>query len=241
MKAGRRLWPVVAASLAGIILLCALGVWQVQRLHWKEGLLAAIAQRQSAPAVPLSEALDRASADIEFLKVKARGHYLQGNAKLLIAVYDGSPGWEVITPFVTDDHVLVLVDRGVIPDGLRAEALGAAGDPAGEVAIEGLLSGHRGGRGTFSPDNDVKSSKWYWWDVAAMLAATPVPQGVVAFPAVLHLQPGAASTAFPRPQALAANLANNHMQYAITWFSLALVLAVIAGLYVRGQMKKPGA
>ncbi|MBC8038620.1 MAG: hypothetical protein H7X89_15540, partial [Rhizobiales bacterium] len=58
---------------------------------------------------------------------------------------------------------------------------------------------------------------------------------------VLHVMPVADQNGFPRPAVPRAALANNHLQYAITWFSLALVLAVIAGLVVRGQMKKSGA
>jgi surfeit locus 1 family protein len=178
--------------------------------------------------------------DIEFLKVRATGQFLHDQEKLLIAVYDGNPGWEVVTPLVTTDGTLLLIDRGLIPDGLRDRAKRADGNPEGVVEVTGVIRKHNGGPGLFSPDNDPHANMWFWWDIPAMLAATKttIPLGVE--PYVVQLLP-AEGSGFPKPQAIDAGLRNNHLQYAITWFSLALALAVIAFLYVRGQTKKSGA
>jgi surfeit locus 1 family protein len=242
MNGTRRLWPVIATSVIGIVVLCGLGAWQIERLHWKEKLIAAIASKADAESVGLAEADARAmkGEDIEFLKVSSRGRYIHDREKLMIAVYDGNPGWEVVTPLATMDGTLVLVDRGLIPDDLRDRSKRAAGNPEGDLEVTGIIRKHNGGRGLFSPDNDSRANMWFWWDIPAMLAgaATPSPQGTE--PYVIQLLP-TEDSGFPRPQAIDAGLRNNHLQYAITWFSLAFVLLVIASLYVRGQMKKSGA
>ena len=156
-----------------------------------------------------------------------KGRYRPDASKLLIAVFNGSPGWEVVTPLLSGDY-LILVDRGLVPDAMRGQI-----PSGGEVEVTGVLRSHNGPRGFFSPDNNVAANQWYWWDVPAMLAATPVPPGVRAVPLVLHLTPTAGDFSFPRPQAVTAGLINNHLHYAITWFALALALLVIATLYLR--------
>jgi surfeit locus 1 family protein len=138
---------------------------------------------------------------------------------------------------LTGDNILVLVDRGVLPEGMSD----ATSRPSEIVEVTGLIRTHREGRGPFMPDNDVKSGTWLWWDVPAMLQDMASPPGAEAAAFVLHLTPSTDQTGFPRPLALRSAIPNNHLQYAITWFSLALALAVTAGLFIAGQMKKSGA
>ena len=225
MISKRRNWPVVITAALGIVVLCALGAWQVQRLSWKQDLLSQIEARSQFEPVSLAAALS--ATETEFLKVSVKGRYQPEASKLMIAVFNGSPGWEVVTPLVTADH-LILVDRGLVPDAMRGQTLGG-----GEVEVTGVLRSHDSPRGFFSPDNDPVANQWYWWDVPAMLAATPGVPGVKAVPLVLHLAPTVGDLGFPRPQAVNAGLANNHLQYAITWFALAVALLVIAALYLR--------
>jgi len=83
------------------------------------------------------------------------------------------------------------------------------------------------------PENDPAANLWYWWDVPAMQAASGLAAGAKPFPDVVQLLPSAAAGgAFPRPQEPKANLANNHLGYAITWFGLAATLLGVAGFYV---------
>ena len=243
MSANPRIWPVVVTAVLGIAVLIGLGAWQLERLQWKQALLAEVAARGEAAPVDLAEAARRwaAGENIEFLKVSARGQFRHADEKLLIGVYDGSPGWEVVTPLLTADGMLVLVDRGVVPDDLRTAARRAPGNPAGDVAVTGIIRARAAARGFFSPDNDAKANMWFWWDVPAMLATLPPSPGVKPQAFVLQLLPVAGERSFPRPLAPETGLSNNHLQYAITWFALAVVLAAVASLYVRGQMKKTGA
>lgn len=222
----QRLWPVLAATVIGMAILITLGVWQVQRLQWKEALLAQLAANAAAPPVSLAEAAQR--DDPEFVRVRFTGTYEHAAAKKMIATFERGQGWTVITPAVTADGYAVMVDRGRIPG-----QLGEAFDkPAGDVAIEGVIRTYRNGQAMFDPENDPKANIWYWWDVPAMLAASGLPEGLKPYPYVVQLLPSAAAAPFPRPDEPKANLANNHLGYALTWFGLAATLLAVAGFYV---------
>ncbi|MFN4142200.1 SURF1 family protein [Aestuariivirga sp.] len=225
-----RLWPFLLASLIGIAILVGLGFWQVQRLQWKEGLLAQLAANAAAPPVDLAtaEGLAAQGRDPEFVRVKFRGSYRHDAWKKMIATYEGGQGWTIITPAVSEDGHAVIVDRGRLP-GQRLENFER---PEGEVEIEGVIRTYRGGQGYFDPANDAAANLWYWWDVPAMLAASQLPPGLTPFPFVVQLLPASTAAEFPRPQEPQANLANNHLGYAITWFGLAATLAAVAGFYV---------
>ncbi len=106
---------------AGLALLIGLGVWQLQRLEWKEGLIAKIEARVHAPPVTLKEAVARARAgeDISYLRVKTEGRFDHGKERYVYAVTDEGVGWHVITPLATPDGEVVLIDRGIVPDAAQ--------------------------------------------------------------------------------------------------------------------------
>jgi surfeit locus 1 family protein len=229
-------WGAIAASVAGIAILATLGVWQVQRLQWKEALIAEIESRSAAPPVSLAEAIARAdrNEDIDFLNVEEKGAFDPGRSLFMIGSAGGEPGWTVIAPFVSDDGAIVLVDRGVIRARERDGYSGRAGrEPA---VLKGQASWHADSRNLFTPDNDAAGNNWYWWDIPAMLGAIAVPADAKVAAFAIHATPGGESAGGPKPQPLAANLRNNHLGYAITWFGLAAALAVIAFIFIRRRM-----
>jgi len=109
------LWQIGKALilLAVLVILVGLGTWQVQRLHWKEGLLADIAARKDAPAVPLSaiEAMAASGGDIEYRVVTTTGHYLNNKERDFLATYAEEPGFHIYTPLQLDDGRFVFVNR----------------------------------------------------------------------------------------------------------------------------------
>ncbi len=225
------------AAVLGIVVLCGLGAWQLQRLQWKEALLADIAGKLARPAIPFTSVPPGNAAD--FTKVTAAGTYLPGESRFVMATSEGGAGWQVVTPLVMDNNHVLLVDRGTIPDKdlpvFRSE------NPAGPVEITGILRLRRDGPGAFTPANDVSGNRWYWWDVPAMLASIELPQGANPVAVVIQLLPDPSGPPLPKPRPPSANLANNHLGYALTWFGFAAILAVIAMLFIRQQMNKSGA
>jgi surfeit locus 1 family protein len=237
MKGETRIWPILVWAVIGIAILCGLGVWQIFRLAEKETLLARIAARQTAQPMTLSEALQRGEKDddIEFAHVKSRGTFDHAHERQKLTVFEGEPGWEIITPFTSDEGVVALVDRGAVPDNLRDSA--KRPESPGPVEIQGVVRAHGAAQGYFDPPNDVENNRWYWWDIPAMLASVAIPADAKVAPFILQALPAGDLKAFPRASAPQAGLRNNHLQYAVTWFSLALVLAVIAFLFVRKMVR----
>ena len=238
MTAGERtprIWPVLLATLIGTAILVTLGIWQVQRLQWKEALLAQLAANAAAAPIDLAAAVQMAAQgrDMEFVRVKFPGTYNHERWKKMIATYQGGQGWTVITPAQSADGFAVIVDRGRIPGQLTE-----FDRPEGTVEIDGVIRTYPRGRAMFDPENDDTANLWYWWDVPAMLAASGLPEGLKPFPYVVQLLPAAATGAFPAPEEPQARLANNHLGYAITWFGLALTLLVVAGVYVLDIVRK---
>jgi surfeit locus 1 family protein len=231
-----RLWPVLLATLAGFVILIWLGVWQVQRLHWKEGLIAQLAASAAAPPLDITQAAGLAAQgrDPEYVRVKFTGTYKNDAWKKMISTYEGGQGWTIITPAITPDGWAVIVDRGRIP-GQRLENFDV---PLGPVEIEGVIRTYPRGQAMFDPENNPAANLWYWWDVPGMLAASALPAGLKPFPYVVQLLPAAATGAFPRPPEPQANLVNNHLGYAITWFGLAATLLGVAGVYVYEMRKQ---
>lgn len=231
-----RIWPVVIATLVGLAILLWLGSWQVQRLHWKEALLAQLAANAAAEPVDLKTAfnMSRAGSNVEFVRVKFTGTYANADWKKMIATYEGGQGWIIITPAVSDDGWAVIVDRGRLP-GQRLDHFDQLEGPQ---EIEGVIRTYPHGQGYFDPQNDPKANLWYWWDVKGMLAASSLPPDLRPFPYVVQLLPSGSAAEFPRPEEPKADLANNHLGYAITWFGLALTLLGVAGFYIHDLRKR---
>src|SRR3990170_5453404 len=232
-----RIWPVMLWAGVGFAVLIALGTWQLFRLAEKQAQRAEIAERAKAAPVTLSEALARRAkdSDIEFVAVKARGVFDHGSERHKLATFEGSPGWQIITPFRSDEGIVALVDRGVVPADLK-DAAKRPENPA-PVELNVVVRAHGHERGFFDPDNDADGNFWYWWDVPAMLSSVAIAPDMQVAPFILQELPGSDPNRFPRAASPEAQLRNNHLQYALTWFALALTLLVIAGLFIRKQRK----
>jgi surfeit locus 1 family protein len=227
---------VVAAAI-GCVVLIGLGVWQLHRLQWKEALIADVNARLSAPPISLGEAIAHPE---EFLRVKTAGRFQNEREMFLLASEVGGAGWRVVTPLASDEGITVLVDRGFVPDDERNPAKRPGSELQGEIAVEGYISRHPSGQGLFTPDNDPARDNWYWWDIPAMLAFAKIDPSSRVAPFILHMLPTTGEAdAVPKPTPPVLNLTNNHLQYALTWFALAIVLAAVTFAYVRGEQRRP--
>jgi surfeit locus 1 family protein len=227
-------WPTVF-SVPAVLLLFGLGAWQLQRLSWKEGLIAERAAALAAPPVPVPQTLAEAQ-HLEFHRVYDTGVFL--NAKELYlgaSVGAGSIGYRVLTPLQEPDGRIVFVDRGYIPADLKDPKKRAAGQIAGTVHILGLLRLPPAGRPNwFLPDNRPDLNYWFWVDLPAMAAADKLA-GRLEHVAPFYIDADAAPNpgGWPAGGVPLPELPNHHLQYALTWFSLAVALIVIYFLYHR--------
>lgn len=216
-------------GLAGVAVLVGLGYWQLDRLAWKETVLAEIGARISAPPGPLPDA--PAPETDRYRPVRVSGNFGTGAVRVLASREQAGPGYRLISPFVAGTR-RVLIDRGFI----GVETLVPA-PPAGTVSLTGNLH-WPDDRFAATPANDIAGNIWYARDIAAMaerLGTEPVL--IVA----RDLAPEDRGVT-PMPVDSAA-IANNHLNYAITWFLLAAVWAAMSGYFLwstRGTRKGAG-
>ncbi len=226
------LWPTLMA-LPAFLVLVGLGSWQVQRLMWKTDLIAFREAQLAAPAMPLPADLsDPAALDaFDYRRVTSSGAFAHEREIYLAASRRGAVGFRVITPLRRGDGRTVLVRRGWVPAEARDRAVRAEGLVAGVVTVEGVLR-TRGRRGWFTPDNDVARNYWFWLDLPAMAAYAG--EGVP--PLVIEAGPAPNPGGLPIGREYRVGLTNDHLPYAITWYALAVALAVI---YVLSQRRPP--
>jgi surfeit locus 1 family protein len=209
-----------------VVLVCAaLGVWQLQRLEWKRGLIAQREAALTAAAVapPLTFAAARA---VEFHPVFDTGVFLHDKEIRLNAIGpQGGAGFDVLTPLQEAGGRIVFVDRGFVPTELKDPAKRAAGQPGGNVRVAGLLRLAPDQKPNwFVPDNRPDRGDWFWVDLAAMGRAAGLAN-VAPFYIDADATPNPGG--WPKGGVTPLALPNHHLQYAITWFSLAAAAIVI--------------
>jgi len=227
-----RLAPTLTA--VPIVLLClGLGVWQVQRLHWKLGLIAAREAGLEASPVPPPVSL-AAARPLEYHRVAITGTFDNDKEIYLHAISEsGRLGYQILTPLREASGQVVFIDRGFVPTALRDPARRAAGQLSGVVHVLGILRLPPDGRPNwFLPDNNAKLDHWFWVDLPAMTAATGLPADRVA-PYYLDADKTPNPGGWPLGGIALPELPNHHLQYAITWFALAVAMVVIYVIYHR--------
>ena len=234
----RSLLLLTVLSTGALAFLIGLGVWQLERLQWKEGLIAEIEARTHAEPVSLKEVVARARAgeDVSYLRLRVEGKFDNGKERYLFAVSDGAPGWHVITPLTTPDGDAVLVDRGFVPDAFRDPAKRPQGELSDTVNVTGLARPPET-QGLFIPDNEVEKNRWFWRDLKTMTLSMFGDSGKDVAPFFVEAERSGVPGGWPLGGQTRVDLPNNHLQYAITWFAIALCLVVIYVVYVRGRLK----
>jgi surfeit locus 1 family protein len=230
-----------ALALAALAVLIGLGVWQLERLQWKEGLIAEIEARSTGAPITIAEALAiaRQGRDPDYYRVRVEGRFHHDKERYLFAqsLADGTPGWHVITPLETTGGDMVLIDRGFVPDVLKEASSRASGQVEGVVTVTGIVRSPEI-QGSFVPDNEREANRWFWRDLGAM-ARSMFPEGTVEMaPFFFDAEKSDVPGGWPEGGQTRLELPNNHLQYAITWFLLALCLLVIYAVYVRGLYRR---
>ncbi|EJZ20520.1 SURF1 family protein [Rhizobium sp. Pop5] len=232
--APRRRLPVATGILVLIALaiLLSLGTWQVQRLYWKEGLLADIAARQVAAPVPLAdiEAMAAASGDIEYRKVTATGRYVNNKERHFFATWRGQTGFYVYTPLELADGRYLFVNRGFVPYENKEPEMRMQGQLTDQQTVTGLARSKLAGKPSWVvPDNDVAKNIFYWKDLDVMAESVGLDKArVIPFFVDADATPNPAG--LPIGGVTQVDLPNDHLQYAFTWYGLAAVLVVVVAI-----------
>jgi surfeit locus 1 family protein len=219
-------WPTLV-SLPILVLSLSLGVWQMERREWKRDILDRIAANQAAAPMTLDQLLSGAPLRHEYGRVKISGTFEHGHEFFLAArSLKNKVGLQVIVPLKTEDGRIVLFDRGWVPD--RAAATQAAAQPSGRVELTGLVRRSQI-RARFAPENVPEKNVWFQADVPLMrqMAGAPPDPKLDTFFLEADATPNPGG--IPVGGQTRLEIPNDHLQYAITWFLIAVALA---GVYL---------
>jgi len=221
--AGRIRKGVIGPIILGVVgtcILLGLSAWQVQRLAWKEGLIADIEARLAASPVSVPDAPDPARD--EFLRVRAEGRIAGPPVHVLTTLRPFGPGFRVIAPVILEDGRRIMADLGFIDE----EEKGAVLPPEGTaLGVTGALFWPEPSGAAGQPEDGLFFSR----------AVGPLAEALAARP-VLVVAESHSLGAVPRPQRLGAGLPNNHRNYAITWGLLAAVWAAMSVIWARRRL-----
>jgi surfeit locus 1 family protein len=221
-------WPTLI-SLPIFAFTLGLGVWQMERREWKRDILDRIAQNQALAPTPLDELLKGDPLRREYGRISLSGTFQHDKEFHLAArSLKNDVGIQVVTPVRTDDGRIVLFDRGWVPSAKKEPAKRAEGQVAGKVELVGIVRRTQVQR-QFAPDNVPDKNVWFHVDVPLMrklAGGAPDPRLDTFFlEADARPNPGG----LPIGGQTRLDIPNDHLQYALTWFGIALALA---GVYL---------
>ncbi|HEV2363212.1 MAG TPA: SURF1 family cytochrome oxidase biogenesis protein [Caulobacteraceae bacterium] len=235
--------PTIVVALAALVLI-GLGAWQLQRLRWKEALLARVAALAHAPPRPIAPVLRAAArgADVAYTRVEATcvPSPRPAPSAYRYAIRDAGTAWRVLTICRLDAGPFdsILLDRGVadVSRGAMTPPPVVRWPEPGEAVgvLEPLGSSPWLGGETMSGGKGVEAIRVL--DRQALRAIAVASGAHAPAPLFLAVEREDPPLAGVTPAALPASIPNNHFGYALTWFGLAIALVwiYVARLATRG-------
>lgn len=222
------------ATLVVFATLLALGSWQLERLSWKNDLIAQVEARAGQPPQPVLPASQWPSVTREvdeYQPVRATGTFDHAKETLIYTVLSDpkgplkGPGFQVLTPLMLPDGSAILVNRGFVPEDRRAPETRRDGQIQGPVTVTGLLRMPEEAS-WFVPANDPAHNAWFRRDPAEIAAARGLAKVA---PFIIDADASANPVGLPQGGETRLSFPNRHLEYALTWYGLAVTLA---GVYV---------
>jgi surfeit locus 1 family protein len=238
------------ATLCAFAVLLSLGTWQLERKAWKEGLIATLQARLSATPQPLPAASSwpsLARADYEFTRVRLNATFLSGlnDTKREARVYTSgsalrddikSPGYFLFAPARLPDGTTVVINRGYVANPHPSAATPPMPLPPGPVDVVGVMRWPERPN-VFNAAYNAADDLWFVRNSVSMAARSD--WGSVA-PFYIDMESPVPPGGQPHPTSLRPNLPNQHLQYAVTWYGLALVLVGVFAAFVHGRWRSTG-
>lgn len=214
-------------TIPALILLLSLCIWQLQRLQWKENLIAEINFKTQLPPIKLPE--DVNVEEMLYRKVTLQGKYLHENE---IYIYGGAtkPSNEhfyyILTPLQLNDGRTIIVNRGWVPEKFKSQKTRESSLIQNEVKVTGAIMPNEK-KGTYTYNNQPKKNLWFYINLDEI--GSFINRQVEPF-YILAQNNG---DSFPKGREVKPTLHNNHLGYALTWLFSAISLLVIYILYHR--------
>ena len=241
----RGLFLPSAVTLIALAILIALGTWQLQRRAWKEDLIATLQQKLGAAPVELPAPSQWASLQKErdeFTRVKFPADYAPGREAVVWATGSGlrddvkGPGVFIFTPARLSSGETIIVNRGFVADQKPTGAIQRPAPVQGAAEITGIMRWPEPKAWQLSTPYDRNAQLWFVRDHLAMV---PELGWERVAPFYVEREAQTPADGLLPPGRLNANLPNNHLQYALTWYGLAIVLIAVFGIWVRSRPQQP--
>ena len=190
-----------------ITLFCILGTWQLYRLQWKQDLISQISEGLKSTPIKYSQNINK-----NYQKVVLSGKYDFKNQIYLYSLNEkGQPGFDVITPFKTISKENVLVNRGWIKKEFK-------NNPNINISSKNIVGMLRNAnrKNIFTPDNDTSKNIWFSINLEDVQKIT----GKKFNKFIIYLEDK--NIDIPKPKKITVDLPNNHLKYAITWYSISI-------------------
>jgi surfeit locus 1 family protein len=236
----RPFWKLTFASVVLFASLISLGVWQLDRLQWKLGLIAQVNRNMHAAPVSVDAALKMGQV-AQYHRVALDGRFDNTKETYIFGTENAAPVYHVIVPFRTRDGRVFLVDRGVVPKDKLGPAARRAGQIDGDTRVVGVWR-TPDPPGSFTPAPDPVRRIWFAHDLNGIANADGIAK--LGAPVVIEADATPNPGGWPKGGQTVVTFRNEHLQYAITWFGLA---AVLFGVYIayhisRGRLRfgRPG-
>jgi len=216
----------VVLPLLAFLFLAGLGTWQVYRLNWKQGVIEQIAYNNKLEPLAFKSPKEL-NTDHIYRRVSLAGEFIHDSE---IHLFTGShkkvrgSGYNIFTPLILDTGGVILVDRGWVPHDLKKAANRLESLVSGKVIIDGMLVAGEG-QATFTPDNDIEKNIWFWLDINSIVAIAKLELPMFDVRATAMGLGG--DLDYPIMADGEVAIRNDHLQYAITWYALAIALLVI--------------
>lgn len=216
-------WITALAILIAVSILLSLGTWQIKRLAWKETLIAQIDAAYKTKA----ENFDAQAIYEEFDKVKLSGSFINNAAFIRSKTHDSKVGYHLIMPFQTSEGI-IFVNRGWIE-------IDTADMPQAKTQFDVVLR-EATKSNSFIPDNTTDGPYLYWPEISKLETIFGIKSAIPMIARQIPTQNDLARQ--PYPVGDKPVLKNDHLQYAIFWFTMAFILVVIGAIKVRSAARK---
>ena len=232
-------------TVVGVGVLVTLGSWQWLRMGEKHTFIERLQTQAQGPAAPLPPAsewqrLDLAALDLT--RSTATGTYLDGIAGVRTTIAAGPPGsrqlsgfgrW-VFQGFRLENGATILVNRGFVPESRFAAITPASG----QATVTGFLRAPEA-RNSFTPADLPQQREFYTRDPAGIAASLGLPASAPFYLEAERQGDGLTPPAGVDVKELIARIPDNHLQYALTWWGLALTLIGVFAAYAWQARRQP--
>jgi surfeit locus 1 family protein len=257
---GGGLVALTVATLAALVLLIGLGNWQWQRKAWKEELIATMEARASAEPLPPERWSTLTCSPVhevglagscEFMTVRLVGKFDNAGERHVFTAAPagaspGGAGYWVFTPFeLAGGNGRIYVNRGFVPEARKDPQTRPEGQIQGETELIGQIRTAEQA-GMFTGESNPATNIWFLRNPREFLTRSGVegarlarwqgsgPSGLDFYVDQIGPTPPGGLPA-PRPSRL--ELPNRHLEYALTWWGLALTLLAVYIAFVISRLR----